>query len=168
MGVTTDFPYTAASSFPHGPKVKVGGHDGTPLMGDPPLYRTLPHTHRLNYINLDNSEAVRSYHDGHPENNRHKGMWYPDDPAQNNPGIPRYFHDAVNGTKESHTKVRVGGKAAHRRGAPTTEARNEIPEGHSFFSALMDKSDIVDHWAGAMEIPDMRARYHPNMPLPTF
>lgn len=165
-----EFPYTTAASFPNGPRTKVGGHDGSPMVHDPPMYTALPRTHKLNYLNLDNSEVLRSYLDGHPQLNRHQGMWYPEDPAQINPGMPRYHHDAVSGSKESHTKVRVGGKVAHRRGPPDPahEARTEIPEGHSFFSSLLDKSDVVNHWADAMEIPDLRAVYHPGMPLPSF
>ena len=57
----TEFPYTAAASFPNGPWTKVGGHDGTPMMDDPPMYTALPRTHQLNYLNIDNSDVLRSF-----------------------------------------------------------------------------------------------------------
>lgn len=166
-----EFPYTTAASFPNGPRTKVGGHDGTPMMSEPPMYTALPRTHKLNYLNIDNSDVLRSYHDGHPQLNRHQGMWYPEDPSQIEPGMPRFHHDAVNGTKESHTKVRAGPRTEARRLPPDPAYDTPVqvpPEGHSFFSAVLSKHDIVDHWADAMEIPDLRAVYHPGMPLPSF
>jgi hypothetical protein len=101
MGLT-EFPYTVAASFPNGPRTKVGGHDGTPMMDDPPMYRALPRTHHFIYLNIDNSEALRSLYDGHPQLDRHVGMWYPEDPAQVNPGMRRFHLDAINDTMESH------------------------------------------------------------------
>ena len=166
-----EFPYTTAASFPNGPRTKVGGHDGSPMVHDPPMYTALPRTHKFNYLNLDNSEVLRSYLDGHPQLNRHQGMWYPEDPAQINPGMPREYFDAINGTMETHTKVRAGPRTEARRLTPDPAYDTPVqvpPEGHSFFSAVLSKDEVVDHWADAMEIPDLRAVYHPGMPLPSF
>jgi hypothetical protein len=167
----SDFPYTTAASFPNGPRTLVGGHDGTPMMDDPPMYTTLPRTHDFDYLNLDGSHVLRSFYDGHPQLDRHQGMWYPEDPSQMYPGMPRIHGDVRHDTKQSHTKVRAGHKASARRLPPDPyyDAPTQVPpEGHSFFSAVLSKDEVVNHWADAMEIPDLRAVYHHGMPLPSF
>ncbi len=114
MGFTSssELPYTTAASFPNGPRTKVGGHDGTPMtpVREPPMYTALPRTRKLNYLHIDNSDVLRSYHDGHPTGNS-TGT---EDPAQIHPGMPRCHLDAAGGTTESQTKVRAGPRTSAR------------------------------------------------------